>query len=57
MDKLKENDRILLKEDNRISLMKIIITDKYNLLQDKNQSIKDYEKEKKSYEKIIKWRK
>ena len=33
--------------------MKIIISDEFNLLKDENQSIDDYELEKKSYKKIV----
>ena len=29
--------------------MKIIVSDEFNLLKDKNQSIEDYQKEKKKY--------
>ena len=37
----------------KIELMKIIISDEFNLLKDQNQSIDDYELEKKSYKKIV----
>ena len=37
----------------KIELMKIIIIDEFNLLKDQNQSIDDYELEKKSYKKIL----
>ena len=37
----------------KIELMKIIISDEFNLLKDENQSIDDYELEKKSYKKIV----
>tara|TARA_Y100001938_G_C8060880_1_gene417157 strand:- start:1474 stop:1641 length:168 start_codon:yes stop_codon:yes gene_type:complete len=36
----------------KIELMKIIISDEFNLLKDKNQSIDDYELEKESYRKM-----
>ena len=37
----------------KIELMKIIISDEFNLLKDQNQSIDDYELEKKSYKKTV----
>ena len=41
------------KDWKQVELMKIIVSDDLNLLKDKNQSIDDYELEKKSYKKII----
>ena len=40
-------------DSRKIELMKIIISDEFNLLKDENQSIDDYELEKKSYKKIV----
>jgi hypothetical protein len=40
--------------DRKIEMMKIIVSDEFNLLKDKNQSIDDYEKEKKMYHKKLK---
>ena len=37
--------------DRKIEMMKIIVSDEFNLLKDKNQSIEDYQKEKKKYHK------
>ena len=36
--------------DRKIEMMKIIVSDEFNLLKDKNQSIEDYQKEKKKLE-------
>ena len=33
--------------------MKIIVSDEFNLLKDKNQSLEDYQKEKKKYHKQL----
>tara|TARA_R110000824_G_scaffold156917_4_gene330257 strand:+ start:425 stop:556 length:132 start_codon:yes stop_codon:yes gene_type:complete len=40
--------------DKKIEMMKIIVSDEFNLLKDKNQSVEDYEKEKKKYHKKLK---
>jgi len=40
--------------DRNIEMMKIIVSDEFNLLKGKNQSVEDYEKEKKKYHKKLK---
>lgn len=39
--------------NKQIEMMKIIVSDEFNLLKDKNQSLEDYQKEKKKYHKKL----